>query len=791
MNLLDLKLILRNLFKNKSYTLINIFGLTIGLTACLYMIVLLRHETSFDKFHPDADRTYRVTSTYTSKEKTMPQGYSDALAIPSILEEIPGIEDGCRVSPSNSVKLIHEDRVFKTEKVRYVDPNFFSFFGFSLLTGNPENLLEAPGQIVLTERLAKEIFGVQNPMGKSIKTSEGVDWVVSGICEDAPGNSNISYDMLVSYQTAVADPNIYLTWGGGMQFLSFLKLDPSTQPESIDNLFPAFLYPIINKKLEGAGWELKLKLQSITDIHLGFSLEYDEASKRTISYLLVIISISILILILAVINYINLASAMSRLRFKEMGIRKILGASRSSIRTQMLLESIILTLIAGALAPLVLHLVYPVLNTLTGSELSLYREPLLYILSILGISLLAGFLSGTIPAFLIAGQNTAQGLQERIKGRSRNGMRNALVTIQFTIAIFLIVCFILIQKQSNFVLQQDLGFDKESIISLPNEKGYTFEEARRLKEELQKIPEIQIASLSSQIPGTGFTSNGYVLEGKENPELINVIYADGDFLDCYGIKLTAGRNFRNDQDAEKNYFLVNQALVTHAGWEEPLGKTINRNFKREVVGVFSDFHFASLHQDILPLILAVQPEADGWNYYQLNIRHTSNNNQDLLSKIREIWEIQMPEYLFDPIFVDEIIEENYGSLQSQTDLITLFSMIAIVIACIGLLGMSAFVALTRRKEIGIRKVNGALVSDIVYKLNFDMLKWVFISLIVAIPLSIPAMNKWLMSFAYKTEISWWIFPLAASLAIGIAVLTISWQSIRAARMDPIKSLRYE
>jgi len=791
MKLIDFKLIIRNLIKNKTYTLINIIGLTIGLTSCLYMIILLRHETSFDKFHPDADRTYRITSTYTSKEKSMPQGYCDALALPAILEAIPGIESGCRVSPAKQVKFIYNSRVIKSDKLRYVDPDFFSFFGFNLITGNPESLLEAPRQVVITKSLAREIFGSENPIGQNLKTSENQIWTITGICEDAPANSHLSYDILTSIKTAETNPDLYLTWGGGMQFLSYLKLNPSTRAASIDLLFPDFLYPVINKKLEPAGWELKFKLQALTDIHLGTKLEYDEASNRTISYLLVISSIAILILILAIINYINLASAMTRLRFKEMGIRKILGASRVQIISQMLTESILLTLFAGLLVPIVFHLAFPALNRLTGSELSPYGEPWLYILSILGISLLVGLLSGVIPAFLIAGRNTAQGLQERIKGRSHNSTRNLLVTVQFTIAIFLIICLVLIQKQSNFVLQQDLGFDKESIISLSNESGFTFDEANRLKEELLKIPEVQIASLSSEIPGAGFTSNGYTLEDKDNSELINIVYADGDFLDCYGIKLTNGRNFRNNQDAEKNYFLVNQALVDHAAWSDPIGKTINRNFKREVIGVFSDFHFASLHQNIQPLILSIQPEADGWHYYQLNIRHTSKNQQILLARIQKIWDDNMPETLFDPIFVDEMIKNNYGSLRSQTDLITLFSIVAILIACIGLMGMSAFVALTRKNEIGIRKVNGALVSEIVFKLNFDMLKWVAVSLILAIPLSIFALNKWLMSFAYKTNLSWWIFPLAAVLAIGVALITISWQSVRAARLDPVKSLYCE
>jgi len=791
MNLIGLKLALRNLLKYKVFTLINIAGLTVGLTACLYMAILIRHETSFDKFHPDSERIYRVLSSYTSPDKTESQGYCDALAGPELLEEIPGLEDACRVSAAHTVKLIKQEEVYKTDDVRYADPNFFTFFGFELLIGNPESILEAPYEVVISEAFAREIFRDENPVGKTLKTSENFDWVIKGVCKPAPDNSHISFDIIASYKTAEADPNIYLTWEGGTQFLTYLRLAPSTTPESIDQRFPEFLYPRVNKKLEEFGWKMEFKLQPLPDIHLGQVLNYDESSNSTVGYLAVISSIALLILFLAVINYINLSSALSRLRFKEIGIRKILGASRSGIRNQMLSESICLTLIASLLSVIVLHFVYPRLNSLTGSEFSPYSEPLLYLLAIMVIALLTGLLSGTAPALLMAGRNTAESLQDRIKGRSKNVLRNILVTIQFTAAIFLILCFILIQKQSGFVLKQDLGFETESIISLPNDKGFSFEEADRLKQEMKRLPEIKSVSLSSQIPGKAFTANGYVIEGKEEPEIINVVYADDEFLDCFGIELIKGRNFRPELENELNNFLVNEALVSYAGWDEPLGKTIHRNFQREVVGVFSDFNFSSLHDPILPLILSVRPQSDGWLYYQLNIRHQSTDAGDLLAKIHSIWEEQMPGILFDPVYVDEFVRENYGSLENQTSLITLFSMVAILVACIGLFGMSAFVGFTRKKEIGIRKVNGALVSDIVLKLNFDMIKWVLVSMCLAIPLSFPAMNRWLISFAYKTEISWWIFPLASLLALLIALLTISWQSYRAASLDPVRTLRYE
>ena len=306
-----------------------------------------------------------------------------------------------------------------------------------------------------------------------------------------------------------------------------------------------------------------------------------------------------------------------------------------------------------------------------------------------------------------------------------------------------------------------------------------------------KLPEIESVCISSQLPGQEPTANGYIIEGKNDPEIINVIYVDNEFMDCFGIEMLDGRNFRPDIESDAKYFLVNEALVEHAGWDDPIGKIIRRNFDREVIGVYKDFHFKSLHEPISPLILSVQPRVDGWYFYQLNIRYNTGDTKNLLGKIRSVWENQMPGVIFDPVFIDDYVKENYVSLENQSTLISLFSGIAILIACIGLFGMSAFVAFTRRKEIGIRKVNGALVSDIVWKLNTDMVKWIFLSFLIAIPLSFPAINKWLMNFAFKTSISWWIFPLAAGLALGIALLTVSWQSYRAARLDPVRTLRYE
>lgn len=431
------------------------------------------------------------------------------------------------------------------------------------------------------------------------------------------------------------------------------------------------------------------------------------------------------------------------------------------------------------------------LNQFTRSDFELRDNPVLVVVITLLATLLTGFTAGFGPAWLLSRQKAIAGIQNTIMGRRRQFFRNGLVSFQFFAAVVLIGTLILMQKQNSYVNSLNLGFDRHSIGSLNVSKGFELKDAGRVIEELKKIPEIAEVSISSEMPGAGVTSNGYALEGKENIELVRTIYTDENFLNCYGIKLRKGRDFRGTTASDASGFLVNQALVDFAGWTDPIGKKIKRNQPFEVIGVVDDFHFSSLYEPVSPLIISVNPLSDSWNYYFVNIRFNTTDVASLLNKIKAVWERTMPEQLFEFQFLDDYLATSYQSLGQNQKMITLFSLLAVLIAAIGLFGLSAFITVSRRKEIGVRKVNGATTAQIMVLLNYRLVRWVLIGFAIACPVANYVMTRWLQSFAYKTAIPWWIFVVTGVLVVLIAVLTVSWESFRAARRNPVETLRYE
>lgn len=695
---LQLKLALRHLYRHRSFTFINLIGLSLGLAAFIYVVILVSHETRFDNFYPDNNRIYRVTSTLVNGDKRMSSGFCNAPVGPTVTAEIPGIESFCRISAENQQKLLVGSDNITTRRFRFADTNFFDFFGFKLIQGSPDRVLNQPGSIVLSRSEAIRIFASKNPMGQVVKTPEGMEFVVTGVAEDPPANTHLIFDAVASYLTLENRPGIYLEWDGGWTFLTYLRLSPAIDPHKLSEKFPAFLEDKINKKFRSAGWEMSLGLQPIRDVHLNSHLDYDCQTNRSKTSLLIISTIAFLILILAIINYINLSTAIAFTRVRETGMRKIMGAAGSQIQTQLMAESIVLSLLAGVISIFLLVSFYPMLNQFTRSAFSLKDNPVFVIIITLLATLFTGFIAGFGPAWLLSRQKAMAGIQNTIMGKRRQYFRNGLVSFQFFAAVVLIGTLILMQKQNSFVNNMDLGFERHSIGSLNVSKGFALSEAGRVIDELKKIPEIVEVSISSEMPGSGVTANGYALEGKENFDLIRTIYTDENFLKCYGIKLIKGRDFRGTTGSDASSFLVNQALVDFAG---------------------------------------------------------------------------------------------YQSLGQNQKMITLFSLLAILIAAIGLFGLSAFITVSRRKEIGVRKVNGATTSQIMVLLNYRMVRWVLIGFVIACPVAIYIMNRWLQSFAYKTSISWWIFLVTGALVVLVAVLTVSWESFKAARRNPVETLRYE
>ena len=677
------------------------------------------------------------------------------------------------------------------KRFRYADQNFFNFFGFKLIQGSADHVLNQPGSIVLTRSEAIRIFASQNPIGQVVKTPEEMEFTVTGVAEDPPANTHLVFDAMASSLTLENRPGIYLEWDGGWTFLTYLCLSPAIDPGRLSEKFPGFLEEKINKKYRSAGWEMSLGLQPVRDIHLNSHLDYDCQTNRSKVNLLIISTIAFLILILAIINYINLSTAIAFTRIRETGMRKIMGAAGSQIRNQLLAESVVLSLLAGVISIILLVSFYPMLNQFTRSDFALKDAPVLVTAITLLATLLTGFIAGAGPAWLLSRQKAMAGIQNTIMGRRRQFFRNSLVSFQFFAAVVLIGTLILMQKQNSFVNNMELGFDRHSTGSLNVSKGFDLKDAGRVTDELKKIPEISEVSISSEMPGAGVTSNGYALEGKENIELIRTIYTDENFLRCYGIKLKKGRDFRGTTASDASGFIVNQALVDFAGWTDPIGKKITRNQPFEVIGVVDDFHFSSLYEPVSPLIISVNPKSDSWSYYYVNIRFNTHDVAALLNKVKAVWERTMPEQIFEFQFLDDYLAASYQSLGQNQKMITLFSLLAVLIAAIGLFGLSAFITVSRRKEIGVRKVNGATTAQIMALLNYRMVRWVLIGFVMACPVAIYIMTRWLQSFAYKTAISWWIFLASGALVILVAILTVSWESFKAARRNPVETLRYE
>ncbi|HBB90892.1 MAG TPA: hypothetical protein DC042_04030 [Bacteroidales bacterium] len=788
---LQLKLALRHLYRHRSFTFINLTGLSLGLAAFIYILILVSHETRFDNFYPDGNRIYRVSSTLENGDKRMSSGYCNAPAGPALTAEIPGIESFCRVSAENQQKMRVGTDIITTARFRYADKNFFDFFGFKMIQGDSGRVLDQPGSIVLSRAEAIRIFASKNPIGQVIKTPEGMEFEVTGVAENPPANTHLVFDAVASYLTLENRPGIYLGWDGGLTFLTYIRLGSAIDPVSLAQKFPAFLEEKINKKYRSAGWEMSLGLQPIRDIHLNSHLDYDCPTNRSKSNLLIITTIAFLILILAIINYINLSTAIAFTRVRETGMRKIMGAAGSQIRTQILAESVVLSLIAGLVSIILLLIFYPMLNLFTRSDFTLKDSPLLIAAISILAALLTGFTAGFGPAWMLGRQKAMAGIQNTIMGRRRRFFRNGLVSFQFFTAVVLISTLILIQKQNSFVSQMDLGFDRHSVGSLNVSKGFDLKDAGLVTDELKKIPEIAEVSVSSEMPGAGVTSNGYSLEGKENIELIRTIYTDENFLNCYGIRLRKGRDFRGTTASDASGFIVNQALVEFAGWTDPIGKRITRNQPFEVIGVVDDFHFSSLYDPVTPLIISVNPRSDSWSYYFVNIRFNTGDMAGLLNKVRAVWEKTMPDQLFEFQFLDDYLSTSYQSLGQNQKMISLFSLLAVLIAAIGLFGLSAFITVSRRKEIGVRKVNGATSGQIMVLLNYRMVRWVLIGFIIACPVANYVMDRWLQSFAYKTGIAWWIFLVSGAMVLVIGVLTVFWESYRAARRNPVETLRYE
>ena len=786
-----LKMTIRNLLRNPLYTLINIFGLTIGITCSLLILIFIKHEFSFDRFHDKKSNLHRVVFELVNPEGSTMSPQMTAPVGPDMVEAFPEVIRSTRFSSREDGYFSYKAKAYREEGLFYADSSLFQMFSFELLSGDPNTALAAPYSVVLSEETALRIFGDKDPLGETIRWNNRDDLIITGVVKAPPANSHLQFNSLISFSSRYQDRRFYMDWNGGMQYYHYLELVPGADADALEAKFPDFMYEHINRKYETVGASINASLQPIEKIHLRSSYVGEIGPTGSIANIYIYAAIAIFILFIACINFMNLTTAMATKRAKEVGMRKVFGAARTNLIRQFLGESIVMSMIGLVIALILIEILLPAFGNMVSRQLELYQwSNLDLILGIPILVMLVGILAGSYPAFYLSAFQPVSVLKGLFKGhKGYSGVRNSLVLIQFAISIVLIICTLVIYAQLGFIRSKDLGFNKDNIMIL----GFTSESYKqqyeRLKDALSGIPEVISSSATSQVPGVVFASNGYLPEGSDNVFMFNKVAVDYDYIKTIGLQVTSGRNFSKDFSTDREAYLVNESLARQLNWQDPVGKTINRNRNDHmVIGVVKDFHFAPVHQEIGSLIFDMNPHL-GYDY--LLVRFRTGNLPGLISDIREAWEEIDPNEPFEYSFMDDVFSEVYKSEQRMSSMLLYFAILAILIACMGLFGLALFNTEQRTREIGVRKVFGSSVSGVMILLSGKFSRWVLLANILAWPVSYLIIREYMQMYAYKINLPVWIFFLAAAGVYMIAILTISLQSYRAGISNPGEALRYE
>ncbi|WP_439584612.1 ABC transporter permease [Dyadobacter bucti] len=795
-----LKIALRNLLKHKTFSVINIAGVALGLACFLLLSLYVKDELSYDRHHENADRIYRLSRTFLSKDGTasLRLGHAAPPFGPLVAQDFPEVEEVVRLLETGAL-VQYGEKIFNEENMFAAENNLFKVFTFHVEQGNPQNALENPFSIMFSRPMAEKYFGKENPVGKIIRLDNQLDYTVTGVFEPLPAQSSFHPDFLVSFST-LNDDRVYGAEGlrtnfGNNSFSTFLLLPKGYDPQKLVKAFPAFQ----NRRIEAkASTYSVLDLMKLTDIHLHSHLDSEIEANGDIQYVYLFSAIAIFILIIACINYMNLATARSATRAKEVGMRKVIGAVRAQLVRQFLSESILMVVVSMLFAMIIVVLCLPYLNNFTQKTLTAKAllDPLF--LSILAcITLFTGVIAGSYPAFFMTSFQPVSVLKGKIASALKNGnLRQVLVVAQFSIAVVLIICTAVVYNQMRYVQNYKLGYSKDQIVLLraAGDSATNYESIRQQLKENSNILEV---GRSSRIPSGRLLDSweAYVMKGDSMaPADISIksLSVDEDFISTYQIKMAAGRNFSREFTTDKTSgFILNETAVKLLGWKNPHDAIGSRfgygEIRGQIIGVTKDYHFESLHQKVAPIVMFSQPGNMRW----MSVHISGNNIKSAIGHMESVWKRQFPDVPFAYEFLDQRFGKLYAREQTQQLLFGIFAGIAIFISCMGLLGLSMFMAELRIKEIGVRKVLGASVTSLVIMLSNDFLKLVLIAIVIASPIAWYAMTNWLKDFAYHTQVNWWVFALAGVISIGIALLTISFQSIKAALMNPVKSLKSE
>jgi len=792
----NLKLAFRNLLRHKTFAFINILGLVIGLVSCIVIGLYAYNELSFDTFNSNYANIYRINKNTNEKGKQAQQdGITPAELAPATTREIPEVVAATRFRPWFNEMLVSYDTVhLKLDDVAYADASFLKMLNYPLVNGNKNTALSEPSTAVITESTAKKYFGNKNPIGKTLITLNNIPVKITGVAKDVPNNSSLAFTMLISWATTEATANKdYFFWMNSWTTnvaYTFVQLKSNADATKAGNKISALLHAHFPEK----EFQYNTYLQPLKDIHLKsadilYAEYFHTNSGKIISTLMII---ACFILLIACFNFINLTTAGALGRAKETGIQKVLGAKKSQLIKKFLAESFVLCTIALLLALITVTIVLPLFDKLANTQLtsSLLLKPQI-LLSLIVLLLLLSFVAGFYPAIFLSRFKSADVFRNVIKAGKDSWLRKTLVTTQFALSVLLIIATIVVNKQMHYLSTKDLGFNKDQVVVLQLANTGLEEKGKELMNALKQNPNILSVSSSNRVPGQTMNGYGIIPEGHSLDEhiMVSEMETDANFASTYGIQLMQGRYFSSQMPTDTtNSIVINEALANMLGWKNAVGKQLEvyEARKGKVIGVMKDFNYASLREKVQPLAVILTN-----NPLYLSVKIKAGSIPSSLDYMQKTWKQFTNEYPFDYFFLDEQLNHFYSSDERLLYVLNIFAALAIFIACIGLFGLSIYTARQRTKEIGIRKVLGASVTQLTMLLSEEFILLVVIAIIIATPLAWLLTNKWLEDFAYRINISGWIFFIAGMIAILIALATVSVQSIKAAIANPVKSLRTE
>ncbi|MGS2764778.1 ABC transporter permease [Sinomicrobium sp. M5D2P9] len=793
------KIAWRNMLRNKTFSTINILGLSIGLSCFLLLTLYIKDELNYDRHHENADRIYRVSREFLSQDGSTSLHLAQVAPPygPLIQEDFSEVEQVVRTLEVSAV-VKYGESTFKEKNIFFAEDGFLDMFTFHVEQGDPRTALKDPFHILFSKPMAEKYFGNENPVGKLVRLNNEATFTVSGVFDPMPSQSSFHPDFLVSFTTlrdeqVYGEENLRSNWGNNA-FSTYLLLPENYDPQKIVDIFPGFQDKHIG---ENTSEYSILHLMKLADIHLYSHTDSEIEPTSDIRYVYFFSVIALFILVIACINYMNLTTAKSAKRAKEVGMRKVAGANRGQLIRQFLGESLFYTGIALLISVALVALTIPLLNDISGKNLVFWNLlTLTFIGILLAVALFTTLVSGSYPAFFLTAFQPVKVLKGKIATHVKKGkLQQVLVTVQFAIAVLLIICTIVVYSQMRHVQNYKLGYSKEQIVLLPamDDSG-NYESVRQQLKQNSGIVEM---SQSSRVPtGRLLDSQGaYVIQGGHSVStdvIIKNLSVDEYFIPAYEIKMAAGRNFSREHSTDRaNGFILNETAARTLGWNDPadaVGKEFGYGSTRgQIIGVTEDYHFESLHQQVAPLVMYM----DTTNFNRWSVRLAGGDIKSSLNHLEKAWNTHFPEQPFTYEFLDSRFGALYSQERTQQVLYGIFAGIAIFISCLGLFGLSMFLTELRIKEIGIRKVLGASVTGIVRLLSKDFLKLVVIAILIASPVAWWIMNSWLEGFAYRIHLQWWMFALAGLAAIVIALVTVSGQSVKAAVTNPSKSLRTE